>query len=119
MRYKLLGGTGLRVSELCLGAMIFGDARGSWGASKDEAARILGAFAEAGGNFVDTANYYANGESERILGELVAPDRDRWVLVTKYGLSTRPGDPNGGGAHRKSLVRSLDESLHRRPVLKD
>jgi aryl-alcohol dehydrogenase-like predicted oxidoreductase len=86
----------LRVSELCLGAMIFGDARGSWGASKDEAARILGAFAEAGGTFVDTANYYANGESERILGKLVAPDRDRWVLATKYGLSTRPGTLTAG-----------------------
>jgi len=113
VRYKLLGKTGLRVSELCLGTMIFGDARGSWGASKDEAARILGVFAEAGGNFVDTANRYAGGESERFLGELVAPDRERWVLATKYGLSTRPGEPNGGGAHRKSLVRSLDESLKR------
>ncbi len=76
MRYNLLGGTGLRVSELCLGAMIFGDARGSWGASKDEAARILGAFAEARGNFVDTANYYAKGESERILGGCPAPEHD-------------------------------------------
>ena len=66
----------MRVSELCLGAMIFGDARGSWGASKDEAARILGAFAEARGNFVDTANYYAKGESERILGGCPAPEHD-------------------------------------------
>src|SRR5215203_4534575 len=113
MRYKLLGRTGLRVSELCLGAMIFGDVRGSWGTSKEEAARILGAFAEAGGNFVDTANYYAGGESERILGELVASNRERWVIATKYGLNTRPGDPNGVGAHRKSLVRSLEESLRR------
>lgn len=113
MRYKLLGKTGLRVSELCLGAMIFGDVRGSWGASRKEAARILGAFAEAGGNFVDTANHYAGGESERILGELVAPNREYWVIATKYGLNARPGDPNGGGAHRKSLARSLDESLKR------
>ena len=113
MRYKLLGKTGLRVSELCLGAMIFGDVRGSWGASREEAARILGAFDEAGGNFVDTANHYAGGESERILGELVAPNREHWVIATKYGLNARPGDPNGGGAHRKSLARSLDESLKR------
>jgi aryl-alcohol dehydrogenase-like predicted oxidoreductase len=113
MRYKLLGKTGLRVSELCLGVMIFGDVRGSWGASREEAARILGAFAEAGGNFVDTANHYAGGESERILGELVAPNREHWVIATKYGLNARPGDPNGGGAHRKSLARSLDESLKR------
>ena len=113
MRYKLLGRTGLRVSELCLGAMIFGDVRGSWGTSKEEAARILAAFGEAGGNFVDTANYYAGGESEHILGELVASNREWWVIATKYGLNTRPGDPNGGGAHRKSLVRSLEESLRR------
>jgi len=113
MRYKLLGRTGLRVSELCLGAMIFGDRRGGWGASKDEAARIVARFADAGGNFVDTANAYAGGESERIVGELVAGERERWVLSTKYTLSMRPDDPNGGGAHRKSLVQSLEASLRR------
>jgi aryl-alcohol dehydrogenase-like predicted oxidoreductase len=113
MRYKLLGRTGLRVSELCLGAMIFGDVRGSWGASEEESGRILDAFAEAGGNFVDTANHYAGGESERILGELIASDRERWVLATKYTLNTRPADPNSGGSHRKSLVQSLDASLKR------
>ena len=113
MRYKLLGRTGLRVSELCLGAMIFGDRRGGWGASKDEAAGIVERFAEAGGNFIDTANSYAGGESERIVGELVAAERERWVLSTKYTLSMRPDDPNGGGAHRKSLVQSLEASLRR------
>src|SRR5215211_2952645 len=113
MRYKLLGRTGLRVSELCLGAMIFGDRRGGWGASRDEAARIVDRFAEAGGNFIDTANYYAAGESERIVGELVAAERERSVLSTKYTLSMRPDDPNGGGAHRKSLVQSLEASLRR------
>lgn len=113
MRYKLLGRTGLRVSELCLGSMVFGDARGSWGASREEATRIFEAFAEAGGNFVDTANYYAGGESERLVGELVAPERERWVLATKYGLNTIPNDPNAGGSHRKSMVRALDASLKR------
>jgi aryl-alcohol dehydrogenase-like predicted oxidoreductase len=113
MRYKLLGRTGLRVSELCLGAMIFGDSRGGWGASKDEAARIVQRFAEAGGNLVDTANYYAHGESERIVGELIKTERERWVLSTKYTLTMRPEDPNGGGAHRKSLVQSLEASLRR------
>jgi aryl-alcohol dehydrogenase-like predicted oxidoreductase len=113
MRYKLLGRTGLRVSELCLGAMIFGDRRGGWGATRDEAARIVERFAEAGGNFIDTANSYAGGESERIVGELVAAERERWVLSTKYTLTMRPDDPNGGGAHRKSLVQSLEASLRR------
>jgi aryl-alcohol dehydrogenase-like predicted oxidoreductase len=113
MRYKLLGRTGLRVSELCLGAMIFGDRRGGWGATKDEAARIVGRFGEAGGNFVDTANSYARGESERVVGELIAAERERWVLSTKYTLTMRPDDPNGGGTHRKSLAQSLDASLQR------
>jgi aryl-alcohol dehydrogenase-like predicted oxidoreductase len=113
MRYKLLGRTGLRVSELCLGAMIFGDRRGGWGASRDEAARIVERFAEAGGNFVDTANSYAGGDSERIVGELTKAERERWVLSTKYTLTMRPDDPNGGGAHRKSLVQSLEASLRR------
>jgi aryl-alcohol dehydrogenase-like predicted oxidoreductase len=98
MRYKLLGRTGLRVSELCLGAMIFGDTRGSWGVSEEEAGSILETFAEAGGNFVDTANAYAGGQSERILGGVISPDRERWVISTKYTLNTRPGDPNGGEA---------------------
>ena len=77
MRYKLLGRSGLRVSELCLGTMTFG-AEGGWGAAKDECARILEAFAEAGGNFIDTADAYTNGASERITGELVAAERARW-----------------------------------------
>jgi aryl-alcohol dehydrogenase-like predicted oxidoreductase len=110
MRYKLLGRTGLRVSEVCLGTMTFGESWG-WGAPKDECARILDAFAAAGGNFVDTSNQYTGGESEQIVGELTAADRDRWVLATKYSLSTRATDPNAGGSHRKSLVQALDASL--------
>jgi aryl-alcohol dehydrogenase-like predicted oxidoreductase len=112
MRYKLLGRTGLRVSELCLGAMTFGDDWG-WGAPKEECARIVDAFGEAGGNFIDTANYYTGGSSERIVGELIAPEREHWVLSTKYTLNMHPGDPNGGGAHRKSMVQALDASLRR------
>jgi len=112
MRYKLLGRTGLRVSELCLGAMTFGDDWG-WGASKEECARIVDAFGEAGGNFIDTANYYTGGASERIVGELIASEREHWVLSTKYTLNMYPGDPNGGGAHRKSMVQALDASLKR------
>ena len=113
MRYRLLGRTGIRVSEVCLGTMVFGDARGSWGASREEAAGIVRQYAEAGGNFIDTANRYAGGESERIVGDLIRPDRDRWVLATKYGLSSYPDDPNAGGAHRKSLRRAIDASLAR------
>jgi aryl-alcohol dehydrogenase-like predicted oxidoreductase len=112
MRYKLLGRTGLRVSELCLGTMTFGEDWG-WGAPKDECARILDAYAAAGGNFIDSANRYTDGSSEAILGELIAPDRERWVLATKYGLSMRADDPNAGGGHRKNLVQALEASLRR------
>jgi aryl-alcohol dehydrogenase-like predicted oxidoreductase len=113
MRYRLLGRTGLRVSELALGAMVFGDERGGWGTSREEAAAIVRRYAQAGGNFIDTANHYAGGKSERIVGELIAPDRDRWVLATKYTLSADPDDPNAGGSHRKSLRRAIDASLKR------
>jgi aryl-alcohol dehydrogenase-like predicted oxidoreductase len=112
MRYKLFGRTGLRVSELCLGTMTFGT-RWGWGAEKDECARILEAFGERGGNFLDTANAYTDGESEQIVGELIRPDRDHWVVGSKYTLSLRPGDPNAGGSHRKSLTQALDASLAR------
>jgi aryl-alcohol dehydrogenase-like predicted oxidoreductase len=91
MRYKLLGRSGLRVSELCLGAMVFGDTRGPWGATPEDAREIVARFAEVGGNFIDTASNYAGGESERLVGELVAETtRDRWVLATKYTTSSRP-----------------------------
>jgi aryl-alcohol dehydrogenase-like predicted oxidoreductase len=111
-RYKLLGRTGLRVSELALGAMTFGEGWG-WGASKQASERILRRFAELGGNFVDTANSYTGGESEQILGELLAGERERWVLATKYTLNTNPSDPNAGGTHRKNLVQALEASLRR------
>jgi aryl-alcohol dehydrogenase-like predicted oxidoreductase len=113
VRYKLLGRTGLRVSELCLGAMIFGDQRGPWGATPEDARQIFTAYAEADGNFVDTANTYSQGNSERIVGELIKAERDRWVLATKYTLNTRPGDPNAGGNHRKAMIQSLHASLDR------
>jgi aryl-alcohol dehydrogenase-like predicted oxidoreductase len=112
MRYRLLGRSGLRVSELCLGTMTFGDDWG-WGADAAESGRIFAAFAESGGNFVDTANNYTDGTSEQLVGALTQPDRDRWVIATKYTLTTDPADPNAGGNHRKSLVRSLEQSLRR------
>jgi aryl-alcohol dehydrogenase-like predicted oxidoreductase len=112
LRYRLLGRSGLRVSELCLGTMTFGTDWG-WGADEDECARIFDRFAGAGGNFVDTANNYTDGSSERIVGGLIARERDRFVVATKYTLSVAADDPNAGGNHRKSLVRSLDQSLRR------
>jgi aryl-alcohol dehydrogenase-like predicted oxidoreductase len=112
MRYRLLGRSGLRVSELALGTMTFGEAWG-WGASQDESRRIFETYAEAGGNFVDTACNYTDGESESIVGELVQPDREHFVLATKYTLTGRRDDPNAGGNHRKNLVHTLEASLRR------
>jgi len=112
MRYKLLGRSGLRVSELCLGCMTFGQEWGS-GADRAESQRVFEAFAAAGGNFLDTANVYTDGTSERWLGDFVAADRDRFVLATKYTLSTCRDDPNAGGMHRKNLLQSLEASLRR------
>lgn len=112
MRYQLLGPTGLRVSELALGTMTFGDDWG-WGASKDESRRIFDAFVEAGGTFIDTANVYTNGTAERLVGEFVGSERDRFVVTTKYTAAMRPGDPNSGGNGRKALVQSVEASLKR------
>lgn len=116
MRYKLLGKSGLRVSELCLGTMTFGQEWG-WGASRDESRQIFETFVEAGGNFIDTANGYTDGTSEKIVGEFVASDRERFVVATKYSFPVRMNDrannPNGSGNHRKNMVQSLEGSLKR------
>jgi aryl-alcohol dehydrogenase-like predicted oxidoreductase len=115
MRYKLLGKTGLRVSELCLGGMTFGQDWGSMlaGASKEESKKIFDRFVEAAGNFIDTANVYQMGSSEKYIGEFIAPEREKFVLATKYTISTNPDDPNASGSHRKSLVQSVNASLRR------
>ena len=112
MRYKLLGPSGLRVSELCLGTMSFGEAWG-FGADEKEAHRILSAFADAGGNFIDTANKYHEGQSEEFVGSFLGPGRDRFVVATKYTLAMDPGDPNAAGNSRKNLRRSVEASLRR------
>ena len=112
MRYTLLGRSGLRVSEVALGTMTFGEAWG-WVASPEESRRMFEAFVEAGGNLVDTACNYTDGQSEEILGELVEPDRERFVVATKYTLTDRADDPNAGGNHRKNLVQTLETSLRR------
>jgi aryl-alcohol dehydrogenase-like predicted oxidoreductase len=112
MRYKLLGNSGLRVSELCLGAMTFGEEWG-WGASKEESRKVYDAFLEAGGNFIDTANAYTNGTSERLLGEFMAGHRERVVLATKYTNAAPGNDPNAAGNHRKSMMQAVEASLKR------
>ena len=112
LRHHLLGRTGLRVSDFCLGTMTFGEEWG-FGADRAESRRIFDAYVEAGGNFLDTANSYTGGTSERLVGEFVAGERDRFVIATKYTHAERPGDPNAGGNHRKSLRQAVHASLRR------
>jgi aryl-alcohol dehydrogenase-like predicted oxidoreductase len=112
MRYRLLGTTGVRISEVALGTMTFGEDWG-WGAPPEVSARILDLFADAGGNVIDTADVYTNGSSETILGELLKGRRDRFVLATKFTNQTDPVDPNSAGNHRKKIVASIEASLRR------
>src|SRR5258708_18442766 len=112
MRYRLLGKTGVRISEVALGTMTFGEDWG-WGAPPDVSARILDLFADAGGNVIDTADVYTNGTSETILGELLKGRRDRFVLATKLTSQTDPADPNSAGNQRPQIVTSIVASLRR------
>ncbi|HTI59237.1 aldo/keto reductase [Mucilaginibacter sp.] len=113
MKYKLLGRSGLKVSELCLGTMGFGTENG-WGADKESSFEIMDAYADAGGNFLDTANLYKNGTSEKIIGEYLAnQDRDYFVVATKYSLKDNVTNPNASGNNRKNMMRSVEESLKR------
>ncbi|MBI1192183.1 MAG: aldo/keto reductase [Bacteroidetes bacterium] len=117
MRYQKLGRSGLRVSEICLGTMGFGTEWG-YGSDKDESRRVFQTFLEAGGNFLDTANRYTEGTSERFLGEFVKESgrRDELVIASKYSLFTQPNRINDGGNHRKNLVQSVEGSLKRLQV---
>jgi aryl-alcohol dehydrogenase-like predicted oxidoreductase len=110
--YRLLGRSGLRVSPLSLGAMTFGSAWG-WGADEPEARTIFDAYVDRGGNLVDTASNYTQGTSERLVGDFAKGRRDRLVIATKYSCAIEPGDPNSGGNHRKSMMRSVEQSLDR------
>ena len=113
MNYKLLGRSGLKVSELCLGTMGFGTENG-WGADKETSFAIMDSFASAGGNFLDTANIYKLGSSEKIIGEYISNhDRDYFVLATKYTLMDNRTNPNASGNNRKNMMRSVEESLKR------
>jgi aryl-alcohol dehydrogenase-like predicted oxidoreductase len=112
MHYHLFGRSGLRVSELFLGTMTFGE-QGGVGAPPEECRRIFEAYADAGGTVVDTASNYRDGASEDILGELLVERRDRFVVMSKYTVSRDRDDPNGAGNHRKNLRLSLEGSLRR------
>ena len=112
LRYRLLGNSGLRVSEAALGTMTFGEDWG-WGSSKDEARKVYDAFREAGGNFIDTANLYTNGTSESLLGEFMQGHRQSVVLATKYTNANPGTDPNAAGNHRKSMMQAVEGSLKR------
>jgi aryl-alcohol dehydrogenase-like predicted oxidoreductase len=125
MKYRLLGRSGLRVSELCLGCGTLGTNWGDLGAPKDESIKILDGFANAGGNYLDTSNRYQESQSEQWVGDFIQKDRDYFVLGTKYSLGdgaadfngvgkpTNPRDPNNRGNHRKNLRRSVEGSLKR------
>lgn len=112
MRYRLLGHSGLRVSEACLGTMTFGEDWG-WGTAKGEARKVYDLFREAGGNFLDTANMYTNGTSESFLGEFMRDHRQSVVMATKYTNAAPGTDPNAAGNQRKNMVQAVEASLKR------
>jgi aryl-alcohol dehydrogenase-like predicted oxidoreductase len=111
MRATLLGSTGLRVSELCLGTATFGN--DEWGADREDSRAIFEAYYEAGGRFYDCANTYADGRSEELLGSFAKGRREELVIATKFTAATRKGDANAWGSHRKSLRDALEASLRR------
>jgi aryl-alcohol dehydrogenase-like predicted oxidoreductase len=109
--YVTLGRSGLRVSPLCLGAMTFGEDWG-WGSSVKDSEAIMNRFLELGGNFIDTANAYTKGHSEKIIGDHIgrhAQKRERLVLATKFLSNLYRGDPNGGGSSRKAIVAQCEQ----------
>src|ERR1700723_1258453 len=112
MKYRLLGKSGLRVSEASLGTMTFGDEWG-WGSPKAEAQKVYETYREAAGNFIDTANFYTNGTSETFLGEFMRGHRESIVLATKYSNAAPGNDPNAAGNHRKNMMQAVEASLKR------
>lgn len=113
MRYRIFGNTGLRLSTLALGTGNFGNGWG-YGADKDEARNIYTRYREAGGNFIDTADQYQFGQSETMLSDFMATDRDDIVLATKFSLGDSPeAGLQRSGNSRKSMINSLEASLKR------
>lgn len=114
--YVTLGRSGLRVSPFCLGAMTFGQDISGFGSSVEESETVLARYLEGGGNFIDTANGYTRGHSEKIIGNFFRQGkgkRDRAVIATKFFMNLFAGDPNGGGGGRKAIVAQCEESLRR------
>lgn len=114
--YVTLGRSGLRVSPFCLGTMTFGDEWGAVGTNLEESLDVLSAYLDRGGNFLDTANVYTKGHSEKIIGDYFhkhASKRGRTVIATKFCGNMHPGDPNGGGAGRKAILHQVEDSLRR------
>lgn len=114
MDYFTLGKTGLKVSRLALGTMTFGDDWG-WGADEKNSRALFDMFMQAGGNFIDTADLYTGGNSEKLLGKFIKETgtRDNVVLTTKFSYNTEPGNVNAGGNGRKNIIRALEGSLKR------
>lgn len=112
MKYRLLGNSGLRVSEAALGTMTFGEDWG-WGMPKEESQKVYKTYRDDGGNFIDTANVYTNGTSEKFVGEFIKDHREGVVLATKYSNASGAIDPNAAGNHRKSMVQAVEASLKR------
>jgi len=114
MKYKLLGKSGLRVSEICLGTMTFGEEWG-WGANYDESRKQFFTYLERGGNFIDTANRYTEGTSEKFLGEFIKESgrREQLVVATKYSMVTHERSLNLAGNHRKNMMQTVEGSLKR------
>jgi aryl-alcohol dehydrogenase-like predicted oxidoreductase len=114
--YRTLGNSGLRVSPFCLGTMTFGNEWGVVGTNIEESNDVLAAYLDRGGNFLDTANVYTKGHSEKIIGDYFAANparRDRSVIATKFCGNMHPNDPNGGGAGRKAIIHQVEDSLRR------
>ena len=107
MTYRPLGRSGLKVSSICVGTMMFGDRT-----DEAQAGEIVAVARDRGINFIDTADVYSTGESERITGRIIAADRDRWVLATKVA-NPMSKDPNSRGLSRRWLMTAIDGSLQR------
>ena len=107
MEYRYLGSSHLKVSALCLGTMMFGDQTDA-----TEARRIVNSARERGVNFIDTADIYTKGESERIVGQCLAGSRHDWVLASKHGNAMSEA-PNMSGYSRTWIMRAIDDSLRR------